>query len=156
MSLHEAFQWLGDTPPGLFLRGSTLAFAFVQSVHLLGIAALAGAVVTTDLAALGVLFRTTPPEVIARGAAKVFWAALGVMAVSGLLLVAAGPLKYYSNPLFPVKLALLAGAIVLHLLVRAALRGGRDRPSPVARIAASGSLSAWFAVLIAGRWLGLI
>jgi hypothetical protein len=156
MSLLDAFMWLGATPPGQFLKASTLAFALTESSHILGIALLGGAVLTTNLSAAGLLFRATPPQAVAQGAGKVFWTALGVMAVSGVLLVSAGPFKYYSNPLFPVKLALLAAALVAQLLLWALIRRGEAKPGLAGRALAIASLVLWLAVLIAGRWLGLI
>jgi hypothetical protein len=156
MSLLDAFLWLGQTPLGLFLNGSTFFFALTESAHLLGIALLGGAVVATDLAAVGVLFRKTPPLAIARGAGTVFWAALLLMVISGVALVAAGPFKYYSNPLFPVKLGLLAVALVLQLSLLIALKRAPDAPNLTARLLAIASLALWLTVLVVGRWLGLI
>ena len=154
MTLLDSFLWLGASAPGQFLKASTFAFAMTESAHLLALALLGGTLLVTNLAALGVVFRATPVVIVAEGAAKAFWGALGVMAISGVLLVSAGPFKYYSNPLFPVKLALLAAALVLQVLLLVVLR--RDGAGLGARALAGASLALWFATLIAGRWLGLI
>ena len=154
MSLLDAFMWLGTTPPGVFLKNSTFAFAMTESTHLLSLALLGGTVLTTDLAALGVLFRATPPQTVASGAARTFWIALAVVAISGVLLVAAGPYKYYTNPLFPLKLAFLAVSLLLQLGLLALLR--RNITDAPTRIVAGLSLLLWLSTLVAGRWLGLI
>lgn len=153
MSLLDAFLWLGETPPGLFLKGSTFAFAMTESAHLLGLALLGGTVLATDLAALRVLFRDTPARLVAQGASATFWIALALVATSGVLLVAAGPYKYFTNPLFPLKLGLLTVALGLQIGLLVGL--GRDAVG-WGRVLGASSLLFWLATLIAGRWLGLI
>ena len=64
--------------------------------------------------------------------------------------MAAGPYKYYTNPLFPVKLALLVIAVVLQAILSRRLK---RQPSVdrAARGLAVTSLLLWTAVVIAGR-----
>lgn len=150
------FAWLGQTSPGLYLAASTPAFAAVQSLHLLGLAALGGAVITIDLAAVGAIFRGGAAR-IARSLAPVFGTGLAVMAVSGLLLVAAGPMKYLSNPLFWPKLLTLGVAVLIHLLlVLVLLRGDPEARGAGVKGVAALSLATWFVVAVLGRWVGLI
>jgi hypothetical protein len=154
MSLLDAFLWLGETPPGQFLKTSTFAFSMVESSHLLGLALLGGTVLAADLGALRVIFRSTPAVTVADGVSRAFWTALALVAVSGVLLVAAGPYKYYTNPLFPVKLALLVVALALQVGVLTTLR--RGGAEGLSRGLAGASLVFWLSTLVAGRWLGLI
>lgn len=151
------FAALGHSAPGRFLAASTAAFAATEAVHLLGLAGLGGAVIVLDLAVLGVIFRGTDLPQLARGLLGVFLASLAVMVVSGTLLVAAGPSKYLLNALFGPKLAMLAVALVLHLLLYpVTLRRLSPVRLRVARGLATASLAAWPTVAILGRWLGLI
>lgn len=158
MFLEDAFIWLGETPPGRFLAESTPAFAITQSVHILAFGILGGAILALDLAALRVIFRNAPLAQMGRLLLPVFIASLATAAVSGLLLVAAGPLKYYTNPLFALKLATLAIALVVHLAIYPVLtrKAGEGR----LHLAVAGlgllSLALWFGVAILGRWIGLI
>jgi hypothetical protein len=152
MSLENAFAWLGGTPPGVFLAQSTSAFAATETLHLLALAALFGVVVVVDLSALRLAFRATAPVDIARGLTPVLAIALGLIAVSGLLLVAAGPLKYYTNPLFPLKLSALAAALAVQFGLHRALARGHVAAKPLAVV----SLVLWLGVIVLGRWLGLI
>lgn len=154
MSLLDAFLWLGETWPGQFLKASTFAFSMTESAHLLGLALLGGTVLAADLGALRVIFRGTPAIEVAQGVSRAFWIALGLAAVSGVLLVAAGPYKYYTNPLFPVKLTLLVVALGLQVGVLITLR--REGSEALSRVLAGASLVFWLATLVAGRWLGLI
>lgn len=157
MSLEDAFIWLGETPPGIFLAESTPVFAVVQSIHILSFGLLGGAILALDLAALRVVFRNAPLAQTGRLLLPVFIASLATAAVTGLLLVAAGPLKYYTNPLFAWKLGTLTVALAVHLALYPILTAkveGRGRA--VAASLGLISLVLWFGVAILGRWIGLI
>lgn len=158
MSLEGAFIWLGETAPGRFLAESTPAFAATQSVHILAFGILGGAILALDLAALRIIFRNSPLAQTGRLLLPIFVAALTTAIVSGVLLVAAGPLKYYTNPLFGLKLATLALALAVHLAIHPIL--ARRAGDTFIRIAGAGlgmlSLALWFGVAIIGRWIGLI
>ena len=153
--IESVFIWLGKTPPGLFLAQSTAAFAATESVHIVALALVGGAILVADLSVLGVLLKTTSALVVMRQLRVLYAAALVVVAASGVLLVAAGPYKYFTNPLFPLKLSLLLAALILQwtLARRLRQRGKIDRK---ARVLAATSLVLWSGVVIAGRWLGLI
>lgn len=157
MSLEDAFIWLGETPPGLFLAESTPAFAVVQSIHILAFGLLGGAILALDLAALRVVFRSVPLAQTGRQLLPVFVASLGTAALTGLLLVAAGPLKYYTNPLFAWKLGTLAVALSVHLALYPVLTAKvTDRGRVAAASLGLLSLALWFGVAVLGRWIGLI
>lgn len=153
MSLEPLFVWLGQTPPGVFLAKYTAAFAATEALHLISLAVLAGAALVINLASLGALFRQTAPAEVARGLRPVLLTGLVAVVISGVLLVAAGPIKYYTNPIFPVKLGVLALAILIQAGVHRSLRGGRQG---LAKGLAGLALALWLAVIILGRWLGLI
>jgi len=157
MSLEDAFIWLGETPPGLFLAESTPAFAVVQSIHILAFGLLGGAVLALDLAALRVVFLNASLAQTGRQLLPVFVASLGTAAFTGLLLVAAGPLKYYTNPLFAWKLGTLVVALAVHLALYPILTAkAGERGRAVAASLGLASLVLWFGVAVLGRWIGLI
>jgi hypothetical protein len=114
-----------------------------------------GAILVTDLTVLGAGLKKTAPDLAFRQLRALYLSGLILVAASGVLLVAAGPYKYYTNPLFPVKLALLVIAAVLQGILSRRLK---RQPSAdrAARALAAASLLLWTAVVIAGRWLGLI
>lgn len=152
-----AFAALGHSAPGRFLAASTPAFAAVQSLHLLGLAGVGGAAIILDLAAVGLIFRKADLSRLARGLFGVFVTALAIMVISGTLLVSAGPTKYLLNALFGPKLAVLALAVTVHLLLYpVTLR--RLSPARLATARALGAISliAWPTVAVIGRWVGLI
>lgn len=161
MSLHDLFIWLGQTGAGRYLASSTLAFALTESIHLLSIGVLAGAALATDLAVLRVIFRNENAATIARGVQPLVVFGLAGAIASGVLLVAAGPMKYYTNPLFPLKLGTLAAGIVVQLLVYLDATGFQRSPSKAKSSNFSFGLAGisivlWVGVAVLGRWLGLI
>ena len=153
--IESLFIWLGQTAPGVFLAHSTIAFAATESAHILALSLVGGAVLVSDLVVLGVVLRAAQVSVVVSQLSVLYVSALVLVVISGVLLVAAGPYKYYSNPLFPLKLALLVAAAILQstLTRRLKQRDAVDRP---ARVLAVTSLALWTGVVIAGRWLGLI
>lgn len=157
MSLEDAFIWLGKTPPALFLAESTPAFAVVQSIHILAFGLLGGAVLALDLSALRVVFRDAPLAQTGRLLLPVFVASLATAGATGVLLVAAGPLKYYTNPLFAWKIGTLVVALVVHVALYPVLTArGDGRHRAAAASLGLLSLALWFGVAVIGRWIGLI
>jgi hypothetical protein len=153
--IETIFLWLGRTAPGVALQQSTAAFAATESVHIIGLSLVGGVVLVTNLAALGVVLKSTPSQTVFGQLRFLYLSGLLVVAVSGVLLVAAGPYKYYTNPLFPVKLTLLAIAATVQAVLSRRLR--RSSPADgISRRLAAASLVTWTAVVVAGRWLGLI
>lgn len=154
MAIQTTFGWLGQSAVGQYLAASTPAFAAIQSLHLLALAVVGGAVIVADFAAARILFREAGPAEIVKGTFPVFVAGLAAASVSGLLLVSAGPTKYLLNPLFWPKLAVLAVAAVIHVaLSRVVLR---QSGQAAARVLAWLSIVLWLSVAIIGRWVGLI
>jgi hypothetical protein len=152
--LYDLFSWLGETAAGRYLTESTVAFAVVQSLHIIGLSVFGGSTRVSSLAVLGTRLHLSDPTFVSRGLRPLLRLALGMTVLSGVLLVAAGPLKYYTNPLFPLKLLLLVfGASVQWLTYRIAAQRGRSTP---VKLAALTSLAIWTSAVIAGRWLGLI
>lgn len=155
MILYDAFVWLGSTSLGVWLGESTAAFASTESVHIVALSLVGGSVLLTQLSVLGVAFKSLPPADVSRGLMPLMLAGLALVAASGAMLVSAGPFKYYTNALFPLKLSLLVAALAtqwwLHWRIT---RGGVIAAST--RLLALVSLLLWTSVVIAGRWLGLI
>jgi hypothetical protein len=156
MSLLPLFDALGRTGAGQFLRHYTLAFALTEAVHLIALSLIGGIVTAIGLAAAGILIRRDTAPAFGRALRPLFVGALAVVILSGLGLVAAGPYKYYSNPVFWVKMWLLLAAILAYAVLDrrlagpAALRGFGWRLWGVLLIAL------WLGVAMAGRGIGLI
>ncbi|MFT3905797.1 MAG: hypothetical protein QM718_05800 [Steroidobacteraceae bacterium] len=152
-SLLTVFEWWGATPLGIWMHHSRWAFAAIETLHLLGIAALGGAVIVVELRALDLLKVRAAPHLFARQLAPWLFGNLLLLS-TGLLLVAAAPLKYYYNAAFAAKLIFLLLATLSYPLLH---RPGLDQAGRRARYGgALLSLLLWASIGVAGRAIGLL
>src|SRR5207248_451880 len=118
MSLLPLFQWCEASAIGSAIRTSPWAFAAVESIHLLGLAAIGGAVLVVDLRLLGLGLRRHSVREVARDAQPWLVGSLAVMMTTGAALFLSESIKcYYSTP-FRIKMAALALAIAFTFTVR--------------------------------------
>lgn len=157
----EALRWLEETALAETLRGGTWIYAGIESVHLLGLALLFGAIAALDLRLIG-LSRSLSAMATTRHLLPLAGAGFALSAVSGFLLFAADARALAGNPAFQLKLAfmILAGinAAAFHLgPFRAIVAGnGRSRPPTAAIMMGLGSLLLWTAVVVCGRLIAYV
>src|ERR1700686_797385 len=156
----QVFDWIQHTDLSLWIVGpSMLAFPTILTVHVLGTGFLAGTGAAIALRILGVA-RQVPLRLPALFY-PILWVALAANAVSGLLLLIGYPYKAFTNPLFYVKLSLIALAIYLVVKIRnEVLRNPQGNKQPAemaiwrrAKILAGLSLALWMGAIAAGRFL---
>jgi hypothetical protein len=143
--------WLESTALSVGMRESTSLFALpgTLAAHTIGLGLLAGLSCALDLRLLGVA-PGVPPHAFARFL-PVMWLGFWVNVVTGIALVLAYPTKALTNPVFYLKLALIAAAL---LILRAVLRRIRaGEPSSVTKALAAASLVCWAGAITAGRLL---
>jgi hypothetical protein len=158
MTLLGACEWLENSAVGTTMRNSKWGFALVEMVHLLALALLGGTLFASALQAFGIILRGSPPGATAR---DLKWAQLGSLAamiLSGILLFSDGPLRYYANAAFRLKLLFIAAALVMSLVAHLIGAGGSlQLPTPTAmRAATLLSLVLWLGAGIAGRVIGVL
>jgi len=154
--LFPFFQWCEASTVGNAIRQSLWAFAVIESIHLLGLAAIGGAVLVVDLRMLGLGLRRQPIADLARSAHPWFVGSLAVMLVTGVGLFLSEAVKcYYSTP-FWVKISSLALAITFSFTVRRKIAlADESRIHPIwYKLVALVSLALWFGVGAGGRWIG--
>ena len=154
--LFPFFQWCETSTVGNAIRESLWAFAVIESIHLLGLAAIGGAVLVVDLRMLGLGLRRQPISDVARSAHPWFVGSLAVMLVTGVGLFLSEAVKcYYSTP-FWVKISSLALAITFSFTVRRKIAlADESRIHPIwYKLVALVSLALWFGVGAGGRWIG--
>jgi hypothetical protein len=145
-------EWLEAHPLLGALREHFLLAVVVRVLHVLGLAALFGAVLVWDARLLGAA-RSLPLEALARLTLPIALAGFGLALPSGLLLFCLNPLELSSNPAFLFKLLALA----LALLNAALFWRLRLEVRPfLARVSASVSLLLWSGVLVLGRLIGYV
>jgi len=135
-----------------------LAFPAILTVHVLGTGFLAGTSSGIALRILGVA-RQVPMRLL-EGFYPILWVALAANVVSGSLLLTGYPYKAFTNPLFYVKLTLIALAIFLVVKIRNEVlrnpQGNKPEAQPIGRRAktlAGLSLTSWMGAIAAGRFL---
>jgi hypothetical protein len=156
MSLLPFFQWCEASTVGDAIRTSPWAFAAIESIHLLGLAAIGGAVLILDLRLLGLGLRKQAVRDLATDVHPWLVASLAVMLTTGAALFMSESIKcYYSTP-FRVKMLSLALAILFTFTIRRKVAMAEpERTRPVRqRLVALVSLALWFAVAASGRWIG--
>jgi hypothetical protein len=140
-----------------FIRETPTVFVFpaILTLHTIGMGVLAGGSIAIDLRILGFA-----PKMALAPMGRFFlvlWLALVVNAVSGILLLIAYPTKALTNPLFYVKLLLIAlGVMVLLRLKRRIFDDPRIERMPIERgdrRLALISIAIWLATIAAGRLL---
>jgi hypothetical protein len=156
----QVFDWIEHTELSLWIVGpSMLAFPTILTVHVLGTGFLAGTSSVIALRILGVA-RQVPLRLLALFY-PILWVALAANVVSGTLLLIGYPYKAFTNPLFYVKLLLIALAVYLVVRIKNDVLRNPQGVGPSAdeamwrraRILAGFSLACWMGVVAAGRFL---
>lgn len=128
----------------------------LQTIHLLSIVAIMASALMIDLRILGL---AVPSQQIQEMALRLrYWAIGGVLGVfsSGVWFVLARPNRYFNNPVFQIKFALLVPALLCsYLIFRIAIRKPDFWAAHYwrAKIIAATSLLLWVGVVLAGRWI---
>jgi Family of unknown function (DUF6644) len=156
MTLLPFFQWCEATLLGQAIRDSQWLFPVIESVHLIALAAIGGALLVLDLRMLGVGIRHRSVAEVAREAQPWLIASLIVMVVTGVSLFLSEAIKCYYSQAFWVKMTTLPIAVVFALTIRRRIAAAEEgRISPLLRAAVAViSLTLWFTVAAAGRWIG--
>jgi hypothetical protein len=157
MSFLPFFHWLAQTHIAALMRDSTWAFAIVEILHLIGLAAFGGAVLFFDLRLMGVGFTRQSVPQVASEFLPITVGGIAVMFVTGFLLLVSGPMRYYYNTPFRIKMCLFFIGVIYHLVLQVTI----SRQKPELQIRKSGlkfagavSVLVWSGVGIAGRAIG--
>ena len=145
------FRWLESSAFSIWMRESDSLFAFpgILAAHTIGLGLLAGLSGALALRLLGVA-KGIPPEAFTRFV-PLMWIGLWMNVLSGIALLIGYPTKALTNPVFYLKLGLIAAALVI---LRPIFRRADARsPSGLTRALAAALLIGWVATITAGRLL---
>jgi hypothetical protein len=153
--------WLEGSVLGHAMRGSGVwTYGLVNLAHILGVAALFGAVLVLDLRLLGI-WRHVPLASIARPTVPVAAVGFTIAAASGVCLITTNATEYVGNPFLLVKFpAIVLGVANVAVLTRLTAWKSRETrdPSPHERrqlaVAGAVSLVSWLTAVAAGRLIG--
>jgi Family of unknown function (DUF6644) len=150
------FQWCESTALGTAIRMSPWAFAVIESVHLLGLAVIGGAVLLVDLRMLGFGLTNQRIAELARAVFPWLVGSLVVMLLTGVGLFLSEPLKCYDSRAFWVKMISLGLAMLFTFSIRRTVTmADETRVRPIwFKLVALVSLALWSGVGGGGRWIG--
>ena len=165
MSLLHLFQWYDHTGLSAAMRKSTWAFAVTEMVHLIALTVLGGTVLVVNLRLLGVILRERPAERFARDLWPLLLASIGILIVTGVLMVGEETMKCYHSAAFRWKMLLFVPALLLSAGVHRRLTAssasfatspGVFASGHFAKLSAALSLALWLSVGVAGRVIGYL
>jgi hypothetical protein len=153
--------WLEGSAVGVWTRESPSIWAYptVLTLHTVGLGVLVGANAVVDFRLLGFAPRLPIPSLAPLY--RFMWAGFSINAVTGLMLFASSATTKARQPVFYVKLTLIAVALVLTALIRRTLEHapalGDANPGrgPGRRLAVV-SLLAWTGAITAGRLMAYL
>lgn len=146
---------LEATAAAEWTRQSRWGYAAVNTLHILGIALLVGAIVPLDLRRIGV-FRTVPHEALARVLVPTAGTGLALAILTGTLLFASRASEYASMGVFQLKVGLVAAGTVVALLLHRAFGLFFEAAGPRRALHAALSAATWLAVLTLGRLIAFV
>ncbi len=141
--------WIRETP-------SVFAFPFILFLHTLGLGIVVGVNVAINVWALG--FAKRYPIGPLQQLMPVMWIGFAINAVSGVLLLVAYPAKALTNPIFYIKLGLIAVAVVALAWLGRQVFAGADpgrvfEPGIRVKSVAATTLALWAGTIATGRFL---
>ncbi len=154
------FQQLYDTPVATAIREGSVLFPWIESVHVLSIVTVVGAMVVIDLRLLGLAWTKRPISKLTHEVLPLTWLAFVLAAITGLLLFSSNAVKYTHNIFFLSKMCLLVIAfvnmVVFHFITGRDIHLWDEAPRAPAKVRVAGgiSLAVWIAVVVCARWIG--
>lgn len=154
--------WLENTAIGVWTRESPSLWAYptVLTLHTVGLGMLVGANAIIDLRLLGFAPRLPLPSLAPLY--RFMWAGFAINAITGVLLFVANATTKSTQPVFYLKLALIAAALVVTAAIRKAVARERSSPHDSAARAMSParlavvSLVLWTGAIAAGRLMAYL
>jgi hypothetical protein len=154
--------WLENSAVGVWTRESPSIWAYptVLTLHTVGLGVLVGANAIIDLRLLGFAPRLPLPSLAPLY--RFMWAGFAINAITGVLLFVANATTKSAQPVFYVKLALIAAALAITAAIKQATAPNRLTPHNAAvtlmspRRLAVVSLVLWTGAIAAGRLMAYL
>lgn len=155
-ALMPFFEWMERTWFGVIGKTWGGAFAFIEAVHLLGLALLGGSVLVGNGRLLGILFADVPARIVIDRSFKLFNWALIILLATGVFIGCGVAMKIYYLKVFWYKmLALGVGMLFEYFIRMPLLKKDLDAINPwILKGVAISSVMIWFTVGATGRWIG--
>jgi uncharacterized membrane protein len=158
-SLTGLMEWLQALSWAVFIHKTKWAFTTVELVHVFAVALVIGTIAIVDLRLVGLIAAKRPFTELSRAVLPYTWAAFVLAVAAGSLLFISRATDYFVNPIFWIKMSIIALAginmLIFELITaRGAQKWNLDRIPPLpARLAGGISLTCWALVVGFGRWI---
>jgi hypothetical protein len=130
--------------------------ATAQLIHIVGLLLVLSSLVLVCLRLLGLSLGKVSAAQLAQATSRLIWVGLGLLAFSGLLIFIPAATNYYPNYIFWTKFILLGLALLVHVTLYRKITQA-ENPNPLlSKFTAVLSLTLWFAVAYAGRFIGFV
>jgi hypothetical protein len=154
--VQEFAAWLQATPLSVAIQSTLWLTPLLQSIHIVMIGIVFVTMLIVALRVLGVMGTEEPLAVVWHRFSPWFWAALGTMAGTGIVLSISEPIRQVSAMSFWVKMALLAIGIstALYFGRSVAAASATAQVGPFdgrARFAAAATILVWLTIIFMGR-----
>lgn len=154
--------WLAATPLSQTLQAALWVVPAVQCLHILAIAAIMTSVWVLALRLIGLSGRGRAVSELSDELYPWIWGALGVLLMTGIVLIIIEPTRELTNAAFLTKMALIPIAAVPTFALNAAVRRNAPRwdhagaVSTTIKIAAVVVLGIWVSIAVLGRFIAYV
>ena len=156
LSLLPVFEWMEGTPVAQTIRHSAALIALLEGIHLVGLTLLVGTILMVDMSLIGLGIGRSAASQIAKELRAWTAAGLVIMLSSGPLILSSEAIRCYKTPVFWIKMALLASALIFHFTIhRTVVFQEPPTHGFRARCTAFLSLGLWISVALAGKAIAL-
>jgi hypothetical protein len=146
-------QWLSATSLSQLIQTTSWAIPGIQVIHILCLAILFALALNLSLRVAGGGLAAEPLRSLAARFVPAMWTCLGLLLLTGSLLIIAEPGRTITNPVFYLKMGLLAVAIALMLWLAAWARSEPPAPTPGQLAVATLHILVWAGIIVAGRYI---
>jgi hypothetical protein len=153
MSLIAFSHWLSSTPLSQIIQRTSGVIACIQVIHIICLATLVGLALNLSLRVSGHGLTAEPLRSLAARSIPAMWICLGLLLVSGSLLIIAEPLRTIRNPMFYTKMSLLLVAIAFTVWLSSVARRQSEEPTATRVAAAALYMLIWAGIIVAGRYI---
>lgn len=161
MTLNSLWASLEGSTFGSTIASSEWLFPIIETLHVIAVVSVVGAIVMMDLRLLGMASRNRLVTAVSRDTLPLTWIAFAGAVITGLLLFVSKATSYMVNPYFLFKMALLLLAglnmAIFHLFTWkdvANWDGSIVALPRAAKLAGLGSLIFWVLIVLCGRIIG--
>ena len=136
----------------------------IQTIHILGVAAIMGSIVLISARGMGLGLRSQALDEMVERLFPWLWLAMASNIFSGAFFVLARPYRYADNPIFIVKISMIFLAFplahVLRYLIRSESYVGKQaiekqKPTGI-RVISFLSIILWLSITVSGRWIAYV